>query len=313
MNTRWIFLGALGFASGCASIMDGTTQTVSFHSNPEGATVRVDGTTLGVTPLAFQLKKSTYHQVNFSKDGFKPLTLPLDSRLDGFFWGNIVLGGAIGSTTDLANGAANEYSPNQFVVSLEPLQANRLNRETLKGPEQKAREFIVLAYSSILTDLTRGQGDYLHSLMGVLGIPIDQQPDAVKKIRALSEAYTNILEFADHTIELYLKPLPSNPGSVDSSAPSKWENIKAGQPDEQFNFLIGVDQFLAGDYIQSLTEEQRKSLTDYILDSKGTKSSRSWGMYNDISLEFSVSPTLNENEKVFVLWFIKKFTTYKPI
>src|SRR3569832_2271685 len=164
---------------------------MSFHSNPEGAAVMVDGTTLGTTPLAFSLKKSEHKAVTFSKDGYKSLTLPLESRLNGWFWGNIVFGGFIGSTTDGFSGAANEYSPGEFMVSLEPLQASKVEIEPLKGAKQKAREFIIIGYSSILADLSRGSGDYLHSLMGALDVPAEKQPEALKLLRALSEAFTD--------------------------------------------------------------------------------------------------------------------------
>jgi hypothetical protein len=56
----------------------------------------------------------------FSKDGYKPVTMELTTTLDPWFWGNIVLGGFIGSTTDYINGSVNEYSPSQFFVTLTP-------------------------------------------------------------------------------------------------------------------------------------------------------------------------------------------------
>ena len=41
----------LAFSGGCATIVSGTTQEVSFQSNPEDAKVSVSGRVIGKTPL----------------------------------------------------------------------------------------------------------------------------------------------------------------------------------------------------------------------------------------------------------------------
>jgi hypothetical protein len=220
MNARFLpVLVILLGATGCASIISGTTQEVSFHSNPEGATVTVDGKTLGSTPLAFPLKKSKYREVVFQKDGYKTLTLPMESRLNGWFWGNILFGGLVGSTTDGISGAANEYSPGQFMVSLEPSNASPIERETVKSDEQKAREFIIIAYGNLVPELASGQGEYLRSLMDVLKIPAERRPEAIKKLKALSDVYSDIPDFADHAVELYMKPGAAAPSAAGAQTP----------------------------------------------------------------------------------------------
>ncbi len=55
-----LLLGALAPGlTGCASIMDGTKQTVGFSSNPSNASVTIDGRSLGKTPLTEELTKRT--------------------------------------------------------------------------------------------------------------------------------------------------------------------------------------------------------------------------------------------------------------
>lgn len=105
----------LFFTAGCASIIKGTSQTVSFNSNPEGAEVIVDGNSLGVTPLSVSLAKNKYTNVTFKKDGYKSRSMVIEKRFDGIavinvFWDL--------STTDLITGAIYEYSPSQYYADL---------------------------------------------------------------------------------------------------------------------------------------------------------------------------------------------------
>lgn len=201
----YIILGA-GILGGCASIIDGSHQEVSFNSNPDGATVNIDGRIIGKTPITAFLKKKAGQSLVFSKDGYKPLTMQLETHMDSWFWGNIVLpGGLFGSTTDGISGAINEYSPSQYMVTLQQEGTGPLESNTATDAKQKAKEYIVLTYKNILSDISNGGGQYLTSLFELLKIPKEGQGEATKKIHALSDAYSNIPEFADRVIELYLK------------------------------------------------------------------------------------------------------------
>jgi hypothetical protein len=189
--------------SGCASIMSGRFQEVSFQSSPDGATVTISGKIIGKTPLTTSLKKESGQSLLFEKDGYKPLSMELSTRLDNWFWGNILLGGVIGSTTDGMTGAVDEYSPNQYMVTLNPQGTTKLEEMPARSDTQKTKEYIVMAYKDILSDLRKGEGQYLSSLLALLHVKPEEKGDAVKKIRALSEAYTVIPDFADHVIDLY--------------------------------------------------------------------------------------------------------------
>jgi len=298
---RIIALVILTSTLGCASIVSGTKQDISFHSNPEGATVEVDGRTLGKTPLTFPLTKGEHQSVSFQKDGYKRLSLPMDQRLDGWFWGNIVFGGFLGSTTDGLSGAAHEYSPNQYMVSLEPLHVNRIEVETSKGVQQKAREFIVLGYSGIMTDLSRGKGDYLRSLFKVLAISEDVQMEATKKLRALSEVYTDIPSFADHAIELYLPQLTTKvvedaaQNSEADKLASNWDDAKNGSTADRYHVLVSADPDHGMSYARSMRHSQKEELSQFILKKKGYASTTSW--------KFQIHPDLNDQERAFILSF----------
>lgn len=184
----------------CASIVSGKGQEVTFTSVPDGATVTVSGRTLGKTPITLRMDRDTKQSVTFEKEGYKPQTLPLTTTLNGWFWGNIVLGGFFGSTTDGISGAMHEYSPSQYNVSLQPREVSE------KGTTAKddAKVFIIVNYKNILTELSGEPGHYMSSLYNLLKISKEKQDDALKNIKKLSEENKDIPTFADKVVKSYL-------------------------------------------------------------------------------------------------------------
>jgi hypothetical protein len=197
-----VFAAMLG---GCASIMHGTSQEMTFQSSPDEVLVTVGGRVIGKTPVTSRLDKKSGQSVVFSKDGYKPVTMELTTTLDPWFWGNIVLGGLIGSTTDGINGAVNEYSPSQYFVTLTPDGVSSIENLTLKSQRDKAKEFIVGHYTNLMANISQGGGEDLSALMGLLNIGKDQEADALIKIRALSEAFKDPPTFANQVSALYIK------------------------------------------------------------------------------------------------------------
>jgi len=190
---------------GCASIISGNTQEMTFQSNPEGVLVTINGKVIGRTPTTVQLDKKSDQSLVFSKEGYKPITMQLETNLDPWFWGNIVLGGFIGSTTDGLSGAANKYSPNQYFVTLSLKGTDRLDGATTKNQRGKAKEFIVANYENLIEDIKKGSGENLNALSSLLNIPEDQQDDSLQKIQVLSEVFTDPPTFADQLIALFIK------------------------------------------------------------------------------------------------------------
>ena len=102
------------FITSCATIATGTTQLVTINSNVDGATVSLDGVNVGKTPFTGEIKKNG-KVVTIEKEGYKTYTIALSSSLEGLFWGNIIIGGTLGSITDFASGAAYKYAPARSV------------------------------------------------------------------------------------------------------------------------------------------------------------------------------------------------------
>jgi hypothetical protein len=116
--------------SGCASIMDGSTQPLTITSAPEGATVSVTnraGTKIhnGVTPVTLTLNrgagyfKPEIYTVSVKKDGFSEKQIVLTSSVSGWYFGNILFGGLIGMVgVDPSTGAMYTF-PESVSTTLE--------------------------------------------------------------------------------------------------------------------------------------------------------------------------------------------------
>ena len=185
--------------SGCASIVSGTTQQVTIKSMPEGAAVTIAGRAYGNTPVTATLDKKTDQVVTLEKEGYKTETFPLKTTLDGWFWGNIVLGGVIGSTTDGISGAVNEYSPDQYFITLTPTTPKEESDSERK--KREAKVFIISNYKSIMEDVAASKGQYIDSLLNLLNVnaPEDREGSIIK-IKKLSSEIMDIPDFADSVI-----------------------------------------------------------------------------------------------------------------
>lgn len=110
---------ALVFLTGSATIISGTNQPLTFQSEPEGAQVFVDGMMIGVTPVTVNVPKNKRSTYTMQKDGYETVTRDITKAYDpvailSIFWDL--------STTDLISGAAFEYEPNSYFVTLTPNQ-----------------------------------------------------------------------------------------------------------------------------------------------------------------------------------------------
>jgi hypothetical protein len=115
-----ILLGMIAVATlsfGSATMIKGSTQTVSFNSSPEGAIVKIDGIATCTTPCSVMVKNSSKNKVvSFTKKGYSTMSIPMNSSFQaGYFLLDILwdLG-----TTDFITGALYEYEPNNYMIEL---------------------------------------------------------------------------------------------------------------------------------------------------------------------------------------------------
>lgn len=107
--------------SGCSTIIEGSKQTVNISTGMDkqirAVVTSSDGTMPVMLPQAVAVDKSSNDIVINIKDSgcVLPSTTIVKSHLNPWFWGNIIFGGLLGSTTDSVSGAAWEYDNNILV------------------------------------------------------------------------------------------------------------------------------------------------------------------------------------------------------
>ncbi len=121
--------------SACSSIVSKSEYAVAINSDPAGAEFTVSNRLgqnvySGVTPSSVTLKSSAgyfkgeTYTIVLNKEGFSTKTYTLKTSIDGWYWGNLLLGGFIGMlVVDPATGAM--YSlPDRVDISIDPRTAS---------------------------------------------------------------------------------------------------------------------------------------------------------------------------------------------
>src|SRR5215475_9431539 len=129
-STPILGLVALGVVlSGCASVIEGTSQTITVNTNPDGAACTLNRMPEGVigeinnTPAGVTVRKTKYDiTVKCHKAGYQEATYLNESGNAGATFGNIVAGGGIGWAVDSASGSDNKYE-SSVNLTLVPIQS----------------------------------------------------------------------------------------------------------------------------------------------------------------------------------------------
>lgn len=160
MNKKIIAMAlSAALVSGCSSIVSKSEYAVALNSTPTGASfvvVNRSGQKVqsGVTPSTVTLKSSAgffkgeTYTVELTKAGFSPKTYTLTSSVDGWYFGNILLGGLIGMLiVDPATGAM--YSlPDRIDVSLDQSSpstpSDTLTIKTIDSLSEEEKNLLVM-------------------------------------------------------------------------------------------------------------------------------------------------------------------------
>lgn len=109
---------ALPCLGGCATVINGTSQSYKFQTDPGGAKVATTSGVSCVSPCEMELKRRTDFRADVTREGYKPVYVLVQSRTGGAAVGNLLLGGLIGGVVDGANGASNHLYPNPLSLRM---------------------------------------------------------------------------------------------------------------------------------------------------------------------------------------------------
>lgn len=135
--------------SSCATIISGQKQMVSFSSQPSGAEIRIDGKTIGTTPITTNIKR-TSKTVNFHKDGHTNSNYRFNKKFNGWYIGNILLGGLPGMIVDLIVGSYINIDDNVY---------KNLEKQKVEGDVRGISSVNSEVNKSISADITFQMGD----------------------------------------------------------------------------------------------------------------------------------------------------------
>jgi hypothetical protein len=93
------------FLSSCATIFKGTNEEVRFGSEPQKAEVWVNGAKMGETPISLKLESKKTYQIEFRKEGYKPVTRTITNHVGAGWIILDVLCGLVPVIVDAATGA----------------------------------------------------------------------------------------------------------------------------------------------------------------------------------------------------------------
>ena len=108
----------------CATVTRGVNEGWSVNSVPPSASVTTsNGLSCEATPCTFKMRHNAEFDVTVSKPGYKPFhghVIHQVSTAGGVgMAGNVLVGGLIGATVDVASGAMMELKPNPLNVTLD--------------------------------------------------------------------------------------------------------------------------------------------------------------------------------------------------
>lgn len=211
-NLIALMIASATILSSCATIIAGSSKSVTFDSNPSGVELLMDGNSLGVTPLTIQITGKPNRMIVARKEGYEAQAIILSTKRNPWFWGNIMILGVVGSTTDVQSGAAFEYTPNSYFITLMPTKVSEDERIHFEK-KMWARIFILGGYWQLAGDIARSEGEYLSSLYTILGIEAHAREGTLRNLGYLLSRSHNIPVFTETIVDQYFLPQ----GSIDKS------------------------------------------------------------------------------------------------
>ena len=124
----------------CGTVTRGTTEPVTFLSEPPGAAMRTSfGPGCPVTPCTLEIPRKQDFVSTFSLPGHADVQVPVTTKLSGTggasMAGNLVAGGLIGAGVDAYNGTAYDHTPNPVIGRMIPFSSPLPARRRRAAPQ----------------------------------------------------------------------------------------------------------------------------------------------------------------------------------
>jgi hypothetical protein len=194
-----ILIGSIPAFFGCATIVSGTSQTLTINSEPPGAVVLSEGKQIGLTPLASDIKRGQDKVLLVKKEGYQDEEVKLKTQFNTMFFGNILFGGTFGSSTDFASDAVVEYAPDSYFVTLKPNDTSQIDRDIF-GKKRQVRSLVLLTHRSLTLDIVRGEGEYLSTLYAAMGVREGEKPEMLGLLKEMVSRHESVPAFAEDVV-----------------------------------------------------------------------------------------------------------------
>lgn len=160
---RVIVMSLTFLVTGCATIISGTSNDISFSTNVDPVRVYVDGLSVGNTPLTVSVEKKVGEGriVRFEKEGYHTEEFKLRNKFDPVAVldiSSVIVSGGI----DVLTGAIMEYSPREYYVEM-----RKQDLVVEKDHKNKIMfaSFVLTNADSIRENIAMGGGPALEALI----------------------------------------------------------------------------------------------------------------------------------------------------
>jgi hypothetical protein len=130
MKKIYFLIAITLIASGCATLLTGTKDTITFNSNPQGAVVYKDGVEICRTPCSVPVRRTLNNEdIEYKLDGYETRLFTLDKQFNVVSVMN--LGSLFGWAVDAATGSLVKYGRKSYDLDM------RLNALTgIENPKE---------------------------------------------------------------------------------------------------------------------------------------------------------------------------------
>ncbi len=113
-----LILICLRLSVGCGSTINGETEEIKISSNPTGAELWIDGVRIGSSPAEVTLKRRHDHLISLKKDGYKDITVKIESSTSEWLFANVWVGFWPGCLLDIVTGGAYKLEPERVEIDM---------------------------------------------------------------------------------------------------------------------------------------------------------------------------------------------------